>query len=145
MSVAIANVIDWLGGPKLFRSPVKSELELAKIVGKGLPIGSISAMVQRGALEQDEVERYIIPKRTLAYRRKHHQALSTEESDRLARTARIVALAAEVFRDDEKAARWMRKHNRALGGEIPLELIATSNGARLVEDVLQRIVHGVFS
>jgi uncharacterized protein (DUF2384 family) len=30
-------------------------------------------------------------------------------------------------------------------GEIPLDLIVTSTGARLVEDALLRIEHGVYS
>lgn len=143
--MTVTDWIDWLGGPKVLHARVRSELDLVRIVRRGLPLDSISAMVKRGALDQKEVELYIIPRRTLAHRRKRQQPLSPEESDRLARAARLFALAVETFQNDDKAQRWMRRPNRALGGAVPMELLTTSSGARLVEDVLGRIAHGVFS
>jgi putative toxin-antitoxin system antitoxin component (TIGR02293 family) len=143
--MTVADVVEWLGGRKVLRTEVRSELELVRAVQEGLPTASIAAMVERGALDPQEVERFIIPRRTLAHRRKRRQPLSPEESDRLARAAHLLALATETFGDQEKAARWMRRPNRALRGAVPIELLTTSGGARLVEDVLERIAHGVFS
>jgi putative toxin-antitoxin system antitoxin component (TIGR02293 family) len=61
------------------------------------------------------------------------------------RIARIAAVAEETFQNAEKAAAWLRRPNRALGDHKPLDLLITSTGARLVEDVLGRIATGVFS
>ncbi len=143
--MTVTDVIEWLGGRKTFRLQVRSELELVKAVQGGFPTRSISAMVKRGGLEQREVERYIIPRRTLAHRRKRREPLSPEESDRLARAARLLTLAIETFGDRDKARRWMRRPNRTLNGAVPLDFLPTSGGARLVEDVLGRIAHGVYS
>ena len=68
-----------------------------------------------------------------------------EESDKLARVARAIAQAEETMQDATKAHAWLRRPNRALGGERPLDLLATEGGARLVEQTLGRIAHGVFS
>jgi putative toxin-antitoxin system antitoxin component (TIGR02293 family) len=46
---------------------------------------------------------------------------------------------------EEKAARWLHTPNRALGGNLPLELLDTDLGSRQVEEVLGRIEHGVYS
>jgi putative toxin-antitoxin system antitoxin component (TIGR02293 family) len=144
-TVTAADVAEWLGGVKTLHLQVRSELDLIKAVQEGLPTGSISAVVKRGGLEQREVEQYIIPRRTLAHRRKRREPLSREESDRLARAARLLTLANETFGDEHKAKGWIRRPNRSLGGAVPLDLVTTSAGARLVEDILGRIAHGVYS
>ena len=68
--------------------------------------------------------------------------LARYESDRLYRLARVVALAKRHIGDEEAAARWLRRPNRALGGNVPLELLDTELGARAVENVLGRIAFG---
>ena len=141
-SAAIAR---WLGGPKVLRSGVRSELDLVQAVRDGLPVASLDALVELGGLSSDEATRLVIPRRTLAHRRKRRQPLSVEESDRLARVARAIALAEETMQDPAKAHAWLRRPNRALGNERPLDLLATEGGARLVEQTLGRIAHGVFS
>jgi putative toxin-antitoxin system antitoxin component (TIGR02293 family) len=59
--------------------------------------------------------------------------------------ARIVALAEESLGSREKAARWLKRPNRALGNAIPLAHLDTDPGVRQVEDLLGRISHGVYS
>ena len=60
-----------------------------------------------------------------------------------ARVARVQTAADEAFGNPEKAYRWLRKPNRGLGGQVPLELLSTEAGARVVEQALERIVHGI--
>lgn len=145
MPTAVADLVELLGGPKVVRGGVSSELDLAKAVADGLPTGSVKSVVEHGVLSTAEIERYVVPRRTLAHRRKRREPLSPDESDRLARIARVAALANETFQDVEKARAWLRRPNRALRGQIPLDLLVTSTGARLVEDLLGRIATGVFS
>ena len=86
----------------------------------------------------------MLPRRTLAYRRKHRQRLSVDESDRLARVARVTNRAESTFGTAELAAVWLRQPNRALGKRAPLDLLVTGEGALIVESVLVRIDDGVF-
>jgi putative toxin-antitoxin system antitoxin component (TIGR02293 family) len=133
---------------KWFRgdSDVWSELELARLITEGIPISVLTSVVERGILTRDEVTRLIIPRRTLAHRKRRREHLSPDESDRLARVLHLHRAALRTFDDDaQKANVWLRSPNRALSGEIPLNLIVTSTGARLVEDALLRIEHGVFT
>jgi len=140
-----AAIAQWLGGAKVLRVGVRSDLELVKVVRDGLPVGALDALVDRGGLTTAEAERLVIPRRTLAHRRRRRQALSLEESDKLARVARAVAFAEETLGDATRAHEWLRRPTRALGGERPLDLLATEGGARLVEQALGRLAHGVFS
>jgi putative toxin-antitoxin system antitoxin component (TIGR02293 family) len=123
-----------------------SELELARLVAEGIPIEVLSDVIEQGVLTRDEVTRLIVPRRTLAHRKRRGEHLSLDESDRLARVLHVHEVARGTFDGDvDKVSTWLRTPNRALAGEVPLAMVVTSAGARLVEDVLLRIEHGVFS
>jgi putative toxin-antitoxin system antitoxin component (TIGR02293 family) len=77
-----------------------------------------------------------------AQRRKEQGALTAEESDRLARVARVTQRAVDAFGDEDQARAWLQRPNRALRGALPLELLGTDAGAELVSDELGRIEYG---
>ncbi len=84
-----------------------------------------------------------ISSRTLA-RRKKEGRLHPDESDRLLRLSRLVALAVNLFNEDVDDAReWLLSSQPALGGAIPLELARTEIGAREVEWLVGRLEHGI--
>ena len=63
-------------------------------------------------------------------------------SDRLYRTAKIVALAEDVIEDRVQALQWLSSKQTGLGDRMPFDLIETEAGTREVEEELQRIEHG---
>src|SRR5438105_3312066 len=69
-----------------------------------------------------------IPDRTLD-RRLKLGVLSPDESDRLARVAKILQRAHEVFGNAEKARSWINTRLAAFEGETPLQRADTSLGA----------------
>jgi putative toxin-antitoxin system antitoxin component (TIGR02293 family) len=87
----------------------------------------------------------LIRKGTLTRRLSEELLLTPAESDRAVRMARVYANAVEMIGDEEKAIEWLSTPNRALGGEMPLDQLDTDTGARVVEDLLGRIAHGVYS
>lgn len=140
-----ADVARRLGGPETLGRQVKSELDLVDLVRSGLPPSALETAIRQGMLSRKEAEHLVIPRRTLSHRKRRRERLTTDESDKLARVARETALAEETFQNEKKAHGWMRDPNRALGGERPMDLLETEGGARLVEQILGRIAHGVFS
>jgi putative toxin-antitoxin system antitoxin component (TIGR02293 family) len=138
---AQSGAAKWLRGGR----DAWSEIELARLIAEGVPVAVLAGVVERGILTRDEVTRLIIPRRTLAHRKRRGERLSPDESDRLVRVLHLHDVARRAFDDAAKATAWLRSPNRALSGEKPLELIITSTGARLVEDTLLRIEHGVYT
>lgn len=128
--------------PILFKG-IKSELDMFDILKRGLPVKSLSAIESRGIVSSAELRNFI-PSRTMA-RRKSQGRFTSEESDLLARLGRIYEFAVEVFGKKAKAGKWLRTPNRALRNYRPLDLLATDYGARIVESILGRIQHGIFS
>jgi putative toxin-antitoxin system antitoxin component (TIGR02293 family) len=139
------DIASRLGGSDALGRRIEGELDLVNLVREGLPVSALETAIRRGVLSRAEAERLVIPRRTLSHRKRRGEPLTTDESDKLARVVRVAALAEETFQDEEKAHGWLRDPNRALGGERPLDLLETEGGARLVEQVLGRIAHGVFS
>ena len=93
----------------------------------------------------EEIFALVVPKRTLARRKAADEPLTVEETDKALRLARIAVQAERVFGAPEKAHRWLRKAKRELKGETPLAYLASEAGARVVEEMLHRIEHGMFA
>lgn len=138
--ISAAAVVEVLGG--LGRRKPATELALADAVRNGLPVSALDRLIADGVIAEQEVEAHFIPRRTLYVRRKNG-TLSREQSDLVVRLARIQAIADDVFGDRQKVHRWLRKPNGALGSQIPLTLLDTEEGGRVVEAVLGRIAHGI--
>ncbi len=80
-----------------------------------------------------------ISPRTLA-RRKRQGHLTPEESDRLARAARLAEMALVVFEGNgESTAAWLKEPKALMRDESPLRHSDTEAGAREVEDMLYAI------
>ncbi len=140
------EIADVLGGRKVLGKTIKNPDDLAQLVRTGLPAGSISALAERLHLGNGALATKLgIPQRTLTRRLSHGMLLTSAESDRTVRMARVYSSAVEMIGDRDKAIQWLGTPNRALGGDRPLDLLDTDTGARMVEDILGRIAYGVYS
>ena len=101
--------------------------------------------LSRHGYSEDEIFTLVVPKRTLARRKAANEPLTIEETDKALRLDRIAEQAERVFGAPEKAQRWLRKPKRELKGETPLANLASEAGARVVEEMLFRIEHGIFA
>ena len=101
--------------------------------------------LSRHGYSEEEIFALVVPKRTLARRKAANEPLTIEETDKALRLERIAAQAERVFGAPEKAHRWLRKPKRTLQGETPVAYLATEAGARVVEEMLGRIEHGIFA
>src|SRR6266571_3306592 len=115
------------------RTP-EGALALASSVEKGLPVSPLDV---RGFAYR------VVPKPTLERRRKQKQHLTTDESDRLARVAKVFAFGLEVFRDEAKVRDFLNRPHPMLDDKVPLELaLATGPGADAVVNLLGRAAYG---
>ena len=134
---------DYLGGSRALGREIKSDFDLDDAIREGLSLSTIESVVRGGALRPSELDALVIPRRTLAHRKRLGRRLSTQQSDRLTRVVRVVARAEEAIGDCDKAQRWLRRPNRALQGRRPLDLADIDVGIRVVEQLLGRIEHGL--
>ncbi len=121
-----------------------SDFHLAEIVENGLPLDNL-ALLRASGLTAGEIAAAVISPRTLKHRRARGESLSHEETDRLVRVARIVALARDVFGTMEKSLLWLRSPDDRIGDRTPLSLLQIESGGRLVETMLWQLDEGVYT
>lgn len=144
----VREVARRLGGRRTFHRDISTERELIAAVRAGLPAVALDYFVTAfgaAAITQAEIFGLIGSTRTLQRKRSERRPLSPDESDRLARLARVLVRAEDALANPDAARRWLIKPNRVLGGERPLSLLDSDTGASAVERELGRIEHGVFS
>lgn len=122
------------------------EAILMTAAGAALPRfdGKSVDRLKNHGFSMDEIYRFVAPRRTLARRIEKNEQLTLGETDAAQRILRISELADRVFEEREKAQRWLRKPSRALHNIVPLDLLVSETGARLVEDELIRIEYGIY-
>lgn len=121
---------------------LRTGLDLVREIRNGLPAEAVEKLVRAGKLSNVEVDRIVLPRKTLAHR-KEIGRLTADQSDRLMRVARVIAFAEDTFGDEAKAHAWLRRPTSVLDESAPLDLLDTEEGAREVETVLARIAHGI--
>lgn len=140
MSHQAAILADLLGvKPK----NTETTLTLARSVEKGLPVSALDKIADRVSPQDVRHFTYrVVPKPTLERRRRAKQHLTTEESDRLARVAKVFAFGLEVFRDEAKVRDFLNRPHPMLEGKTPLELaLATGPGTDAVVNLLGRAAY----
>jgi putative toxin-antitoxin system antitoxin component (TIGR02293 family) len=83
-----------------------------------------------------------ISERTLS-RYDPEKLLKESVSEHILQIERAVDVGQDVFGDPELFLRWLRHSCEALGGKLPINLLGSITGARLVCDELVRIDYGV--
>ena len=68
--------------------------------------------------------------------------MKSPKRDHLRRTAKVTALAQEVFEDREQALEWLAFRQAGLGDRVPFDLMETKAGTRRVVEELKCIEHG---
>lgn len=65
-------------------------------------------------------------------------------SSRRERYKAALAKATSVLGSEEDARRWMREPAIGLSSQVPAELVATTDGAKLVDTYLGQLEYGVY-
>ena len=132
-----------MGGAAAIGRAIDNEVELLEAVRRGLPAVVLGAL-ERAGMAREEVERLVVrssPDGQEGHDRRRD--LTPLESDRVVRCARVLASAEDVFGSTERAQGWLRRPKPVLDGRTPMEVLDSEVGARVVEDLLQGVAHGI--
>src|SRR5579863_1484777 len=138
MNTTNVQIGEWLGLP----APA-TETDMLRAVEGRLTPAVITRLISLG-LQRAEIDAAIIPLRTLQHRRSRREKLTVEESDRVLRATRVLAIAESVYGSRQRALAWLRRPHARLGGRAPLSLLNTDTGSRIVEELLVQIDEGMF-
>jgi len=119
-------------------------LDLSSEVDRGLSVATVDRLCRLISPDDPNLVYRIVPKATLARRRRGSGRLNSEESNRLARLAQVWAVAMDVWKTEDSARRFLSKPHPLLRNRTPRELAIESDiGARAVENMLGGIKYGI--
>ncbi len=138
-------VVAELGGRRTLGRSLSNDRDMREAIRDGFPPAVVERVMRASGLTLKELAAALDLSARSLQRRRRSGKLARYESDRLYRLARLVAIAGDYLGDQERARRWLKRPNRALGGLAPVAAIDTEAGARQVENVLGRIAYGGIS
>ncbi len=138
-------VVAGLGGRRALGRSLSSDRDMREAIRDGFPPAVVERVMWASGLTLKELATALDLSARSLQRRRRSGKLARYESDRLYRLARLVAIASDYLGDQERARRWLKRPNRALGGVAPVKAIDTEAGARQVENILGRIAYGGIS
>ena len=144
------KVAQLLGGPRVLRHPLTTELEAHEMLLLGLPARSVERLINTlvviGHTEPSLAKALGVSWRTVQRQKKTpEKRLSKEQSGRMWKFAEILAKATEVFGSQPDAEQWMKRPATGLEQRRPIDLLETPAGAELVENCLERLEYGVYT
>lgn len=140
------NFVHLLGGQELFTKPIQSEFDLISLSTEGVTKASLDALIGHLGISKKAFSENIldVSVKTLE-RKKSTDRLDMRTSSHIIEIAKVVEHALDVFGDEEKVKKWLSLPNRALNNIKPIDLFHIPTGLSLVNDILGRIEHGIFS
>ncbi len=138
----VERVAEVLGGPAVLRETVRTWVDLERVVRAGLPKRSLQ-IVARHAVESGTAPSTLVYRIVPAATFKRRTRLSTEESERTERLARVVALVESIWESPAAVRAFLNRPHPLLGGEPPLDVAQSELGARRVERLLYDVEHGL--
>ena len=146
---ALQQVYSLLGGRRVLSHEPTTRLEIHELLLEGLPSQAVGCLVESFELlrQPDAIEAALgISYRTIQRHRldaaKH---LSLEQSGRVWEFAELLARATSVLGSRQEAQQWLLRPAIALEQRRPLDLMSTSEGRRMVEELLDRLEFGVYT
>ena len=136
----IQKMSSMMGGTLRFE--MSSVGDLADRVSEGFPkvaLRNTARHIFDSPAEANELMYRIVPEATY----KRRTRLTSAESERTERLARVI-VSAEIVWDDRAAAKeWLLTPHPELNGKKPLDAAMSELGARQVEELLDRIYYGI--
>ncbi len=141
-----------LGGSETIPRRVSSSYDAHDLIVEGIPSKAMKYMISHVGIlsSEDSLDKAIgISRRTLQ-RHKSGKAtksahLSREQSSRAWRFAKLLAKASFVLGSQKEAEQWMLEPAYGLDNRRPIDLLASSEGAEIVDEHLTRMEYGVYS
>jgi putative toxin-antitoxin system antitoxin component (TIGR02293 family) len=113
-------------------------------IERGLPLSVLDEFSAYSGIPVKALLDVVVNARTLKHRRHRNEPLNIDESDRLARVAKMYELAMKVYSDRDDGREWLCGKKRRFDGKTALEMLRTEAGEHAVQEFLIQIDEGMF-
>lgn len=124
-----------------FKDPIK-EIE---VIRKGINPELIENFLNdQSFVVKDVLSRLKITTSTYFAKKKDHKLLDSSSTEKFFRLISVVQNAQEILGNQE-AKNWLYRKIPSLGDQVPMDLLDTETGHRLVDQALLQIKYGVYN
>ena len=134
-----------LGGKGTLKQPLNSDMDLISLSRSGLPKKTLNSISKKLGITVERLSTLLhISYRTIQ-RKGPDDVLSVHVSEQIFAIAEVIRRGLEVIGDEDRLEQWLHSELPSLDFRIPLDLLDTIFGTRLLLRILGRIEHGVYS
>ncbi|MEO6136334.1 MAG: antitoxin Xre/MbcA/ParS toxin-binding domain-containing protein [Ginsengibacter sp.] len=119
--------------------------EKMHVVREGVSKRDLEHLKDKADMDYTMLAKVLSVTRATLINKKKSEKFGVGLSERIVSLADLYSYGFEVFEDEERFNRWMAKPNKALGGEVPYDVIDNQFGREEVKNIIGRIAYGVYS
>jgi len=136
--------IETMKAPSIIKAATSTSAAIERIA-QGLEWADAEFVAKKLGVSLDRFAVLVGVPRSTFFRRQSEGRFTEAESEHIMRFARLWQVACEVFPREAGAQSWLNRAQVGLDGKVPLDYAKSELGARVVEDLLMRIHHGILA
>lgn len=117
-------------------------LQVAKVVEEGLPSEEIAPILDYLGFKVSDIAKAASVSASTVSRWHPKTPIGVPGSNQFFRIDQVIRKGVELFGDLQNLKGWLQSPNLALGNAVPAQLITTSIGVELVDEVLDALHYG---
>lgn len=122
---------------------VRDDFQVVYQVGKGVHVNRFDQLLEKTGLQKQVLAGLLgMDPRTIDNYRKQSRSFAALEGELLLKLDSLFDFGGDVFGSNEDFKAWLYSPAFALQDRKPIDFLNTSTGVDLVEQALQRMVHG---
>ncbi|MBA2653081.1 MAG: DUF2384 domain-containing protein [Tatlockia sp.] len=124
---------------------LKDPIKEIKTIREGILTELIEDFLKEQSIPiKDILQSLQIPKSTYFSKKRSHTRLDSSSTEKFLRLISVMKMSEEILGKNQ-SKEWLYKKIPSLGEQIPMDLLDTEAGHRLVEQVLLQIKYGIYS
>ena len=139
--MAQMNVENILG----LKVKIENPLDLIHLGAKGVSKRQIGRLSEAMCLSMATIANLLVVSPRTIQRQPKGKVFDKNVSERAIKLAQLTAHGVSVFGAREEFCVWLQTPVVALGNKTPMSILDSTMGVELVDDIIGRIEHGVFS
>lgn len=120
-------------------------LDVVASIRQGLPYATVDNIIAQTRVSRKDISSMLHISTRQMNRYAKTDLLSAEQSGFIYEFSRIYVRGLDIFGDQATFENWLQRPQMALGMQVPVSLLDTTEGFRLVNDLLSQIEYGFYS
>ena len=115
------------------------------IVRDGVSKKDLELLKSKADLDYTMLAKALSVTRATLINKKRGEKFNSGLSEKILGMADLYSYGFEVFENEDRFNQWMARPNKALGGQVPYDLIDNQFGREEVKNLIGRIDYGIYS